>query len=87
MLVVWDIFIWLNMQTLGYLLMLAVMVYNGWMAIALILGSAMGYFLFGPSFMKLNLQNCQIIQETFCSLHCNETGKQFPCMPTKIGID
>jgi len=31
----------------GYFLMLAIMTYNGWVAIAIVVGAAIGYFIFG----------------------------------------
>lgn len=73
-LVLSDVLVWFNIQILGFLLMLVVMLYNGWMVIVLILGSTTGYFIFGPRFMKINLENCQTIRETFCSSSCPEPG-------------
>ncbi|KAF5299338.1 hypothetical protein FQA39_LY02511 [Lamprigera yunnana] len=69
---VWDAFLWLNIQVLGYIVMLVVMIYNGWLVISLILGSTVGYFFFGPSFIKISLQNCQTVQDTFCYVSCDE---------------
>lgn len=67
-----DAGIWLVLHNLGYFLMLTVMLYNGWMFVSILLGSALGYFIFGQVFMKLNLQNCQIIRDTYCMKHCGE---------------
>lgn len=55
--------------------MLVVMVYNGWFLIAVVIGGGVGYFVFGQAFMKINLQNCQIIRDTHCMLKCGEPGK------------
>lgn len=56
--------------------MLAVMAYNVWMTLAIITGGGLGYFVFGQSFMKINLQNCQTLRATYCVLNCGgESGK------------
>ncbi|KAK4881152.1 hypothetical protein RN001_004471 [Aquatica leii] len=70
---IWDIFLWLNMQILGYILMLVVMLYNGWLVISLIAGSTIGYFMFGTSFVKINVQNCKTVTETFCYSACGDS--------------
>lgn len=54
--------------------MLSVMVYNGWILVSAILGGGIGYFTFGQKFMKINLENCQIIRDTWCMQSCGETG-------------
>lgn len=55
--------------------MLCAMLYNGWLFIAVIIGGGIGYFVFGQTFMKINLQNCQVIRDTYCMLNCAEPGK------------
>lgn len=55
--------------------MLCAMLYNGWLFIAVIIGGGLGYFVFGQTFMKINLQNCQVIRDTYCMLNCAEPGK------------
>ena len=74
-LVVMDACLWLNIQLLGYIIMLIIMLYNGWLTISLIIGSAIGYFLFGTSFLKISLQNCQTIRDTFCYVNCVESDE------------
>lgn len=54
--------------------MLSVMFYNGWFIISVILGGGLGYFMFGQTFMKINLQNCQVIKDTYCMQKCDEPG-------------
>lgn len=41
---------------LGYLLMLAVMTYNVYINVALVLGGCLGYWIFGPKLIELNLK-------------------------------
>lgn len=51
-----EVFHWSVHTTLGYLLMLAVMSYNGYLSIALALGGGLGYWVFGPSLQQLNMR-------------------------------
>lgn len=44
---------------LGYALMLSVMVYSGWLFVAVVLGMGLGYFVFGHISMKINMENVQ----------------------------
>jgi len=46
-------------NTLGYALMLSVMIYNGYLFITVVLGMGLGYFLFGHISMKVNMENMQ----------------------------
>ncbi|GLV40144.1 hypothetical protein CBL_03708 [Carabus blaptoides fortunei] len=52
-----KIFLWLVQQHVGIFLMLAVMSYNGFIFIAIITGSGIGYYLFGPALTKINIEN------------------------------
>ncbi|RZC36867.1 copper transporter 5.1 [Asbolus verrucosus] len=67
-----EISLWFLLQNLGYILMLSVMLYNGWLFLSAVLGGGLGHFIFGQKFMKINLQNCQIIRDTFCMRKCGE---------------
>jgi copper transporter 1 len=67
-----EISLWFSLQNLGYILMLSVMLYNGWLFVSAVLGGGLGYFIFGQMFMKTNLQNCQIIRDTWCMQKCGE---------------
>ncbi|KAJ3645060.1 hypothetical protein Zmor_022748 [Zophobas morio] len=67
-----EISLWFSLQNLGYILMLSVMGYNGWVLISAVVGGGVGYFVFGQMFMKINLQNCQIIRDTWCMQKCGE---------------
>ncbi|XP_055380475.1 probable low affinity copper uptake protein 2 [Condylostylus longicornis] len=49
--------VFLFQTVLGYLLMLTVMVYNGYVFVVVILGCALGYFFFGHIAMKINMEN------------------------------
>lgn len=65
----------LSIQVGGYGLMLSVMSFNGWMLVATVLGAGAGYFLFGTGFMKINIENCQMVQKTYCMINCINPGK------------
>ncbi|XP_023015283.2 uncharacterized protein isoform X1 [Leptinotarsa decemlineata] len=67
-----EISLWLLLQNLGYFIMLAVMVYNAWFLVSAVIGGALGYFIFGHMFMKINLQNCQIMRSAYCTQICGE---------------
>ncbi|CAH1154698.1 unnamed protein product [Phaedon cochleariae] len=68
-----EISLWLLLQNLGYFIMLAVMVYNAWFLVSAVLGGALGYFIFGQMFMKINIQNCQLMRSAYCTQICGET--------------
>ncbi|KAB0803898.1 hypothetical protein PPYR_00868 [Photinus pyralis] len=67
-----DACLWINIHVLGYILMLVIMVYNGWLIISLLIGSGIGYFLFGTQFIKITMQNFQTVRDTFCYMNCAE---------------
>lgn len=70
-----EALIFLIQALLGYFLMLAVMSYNGPVVIAIVLGMALGYFLFGHLTMDLNWQSQRMNHTTFkCSTNCPEGG-------------
>lgn len=47
---------WSLHTTLGYILMMAVMTYNGYISIALVIGGCLGYWIFGPTLVQSNMQ-------------------------------
>lgn len=49
--------IFLLHNVLGYFLMLAAMVYNVYVFIAIVFGMGLGYFLFGHKAVKINIEN------------------------------
>lgn len=62
--------------SLGYFLMLSVMLYNGFLAITIILAMGLGYFLFGHISMKVNMENVQArTTRVICTPKCADTGK------------
>lgn len=70
-----EALIFLFQAVLGYFLMLAVMSYNGPIFLAVVLGMAFGYFLFGHFTMGLNMQTQQLSHTTFtCSTNCPNGG-------------
>lgn len=54
-----DVAIFLTHSVLSYVLMLSVMVYSGWLFVAVVLGMGLGYFVFGHISMKINMENVQ----------------------------
>ncbi|XP_076232683.1 protein SLC31A2 isoform X2 [Calliopsis andreniformis] len=50
-----QVFHWFIHTFLGYLLMMAVMTYNAYINIALVLGGCLGYWIFGPKLIELNM--------------------------------
>lgn len=69
-----DIILWLFNLNTTYFVMLIVMLYNGWFMISILIGSAIGYFIFGHSFAKINIQNYKIIRQSYCMYSCPEAG-------------
>jgi len=60
---------------LNYGLMLSVMLFNGYIFVAVVMGAFVGYFLFGHLSMKTNMENLQAIQtKMVCSSRCAESG-------------
>lgn len=72
-----TIFLFHNM--LGYALMLTVMIYNGYLFVAVVGGMALGYFLFGHMSMKVNMENVQARQtNVICTARCLQTDSVNP---------
>lgn len=68
-----EVSLWVLLQNIGYLIMLSVMLYDAWLFLSALIGGGFGYFIFGQKFMKINLENCHIIRETYCTQICGET--------------
>ncbi|XP_011299627.1 copper transporter 5.1-like isoform X2 [Fopius arisanus] len=51
-----EVFHYAVHAALGYIMMLAAMTYNGYICLALITGAAIGYHIFGPTLLALNLK-------------------------------
>lgn len=70
-----EAIVFLFHNSMGYAIMLAVMYYNGWLFVAVILGMGIGYFIFGHISMKINMENVQARTTTvICSPACPEAG-------------
>lgn len=66
-------------NSIGYALMLSVMVYSGWLFLAVVLSMGVGYFFFGHIAMKVNMESIQarttkVICSPACSQACAEAG-------------
>jgi solute carrier family 31 (copper transporter), member 1 len=71
-----EISIFFFHNVLNYGLMLAVMMFNGYIFVAVVMGAFIGYFLFGHLSMKTNMENLQAIQtKIICSTRCADSGK------------
>ncbi|XP_044730247.1 probable low affinity copper uptake protein 2 [Chrysoperla carnea] len=64
--------LWFFQEIIGYGLMLSVMMYNGYMTIAVGIGAGIGYFLFGQTLLKINKENCAVKKESLCFMTCHE---------------
>nr|CAD7598161.1 unnamed protein product [Timema genevievae] len=53
--------LYLIQDTLGYLLMLCVMTYNGYFTVAVSLGAGLGYLVFGPALTEIGLNSASKI--------------------------
>lgn len=68
---------WTIHVVLGYILMLTVMTFNGYMTIVLAIGSGIGYFVFGPILIDLNIKKFQkqrkVVQDNTQCTDCTGT--------------
>ncbi|XP_014603383.1 PREDICTED: probable low affinity copper uptake protein 2 isoform X2 [Polistes canadensis] len=64
---------WSIHTTLGYMLMMAVMTYNVYISIVLVIGSCLGYWIFGPVLIELNMRRFQERQKIIkCDKKCTD---------------
>ncbi|XP_012527955.1 probable low affinity copper uptake protein 2 [Monomorium pharaonis] len=64
---------WFLHTVLSYILMMAIMTYNAYITIALAVGACIGYYIFGPTLIQLNLQNFQRKQAIAeCDKNCED---------------
>lgn len=57
---------------LGYILMMAVMTYNVYISIALAIGGSLGYWIFGPALIELNMSQFRKRQKIIkCDKECS----------------
>ncbi|XP_039308047.1 probable low affinity copper uptake protein 2 isoform X1 [Solenopsis invicta] len=64
---------WSLHTALGYILMMAVMTYNAYITIALVVGACIGYCIFGPTLIQLNIQYFQRKQAIMeCDKNCED---------------
>ncbi|XP_047037787.1 uncharacterized protein LOC110374636 [Helicoverpa armigera] len=59
----------------GYLLMLAVMVYNVHLLLAVVFGMMLGYFLFGTKLTRLQMQCFSRKRVVICTPECDDTAE------------
>lgn len=64
-----QVFYWSIHTFLGYILMLAIMSYNVYINIAIVLGGCLGYWIFGPKLIELNQKRFQKRQKF---LNCDD---------------
>lgn len=76
-----ETIIFLLHNTIGYAVMLSVMLYSGWMFIAVVLSMGLGYFFFGHISMKINMESIQArTTKVVCTPGCAEAGSSRNCM-------
>ncbi|CAG5035044.1 unnamed protein product [Parnassius apollo] len=61
-------------NVVGYLLMLAVMVYNVHLLLAVVFGMMLGYFLFGTKLTRLQMQCFRTKRVVICTPECDDTA-------------
>lgn len=67
-------------NSIGYAVMLGVMMYSGWMFVAVILGMGLGYFFFGHVSMKINMESIHArTAKVICSQTCPAGGSSENC--------
>lgn len=70
-----EFVVFLFHNVLNYFLMLVVMLYNGYLFLAVVAGMTLGYFMFGHISMKINMENLQARQtRIMCSPRCGDAG-------------
>ncbi|CAH0722155.1 unnamed protein product, partial [Brenthis ino] len=62
-------------NVVGYLLMLAVMVYNVHLLLAVVFGMMLGYFLFGTKLTRLQMQCFGTKRVVICTPECDDTDR------------
>ncbi|CAG9575405.1 unnamed protein product [Danaus chrysippus] len=62
-------------NVVGYLLMLAVMIYNVHLMLAVVFGMMLGYFLFGTKLTRLQMQCFSTKRVVICTPECDDTGE------------
>ncbi|XP_017880769.1 uncharacterized protein LOC108625345 isoform X2 [Ceratina calcarata] len=68
-----QVFHWSIHTFLSYLLMLAVMTYNVYVNVAIVLGGCLGYWIFGPRLIELNMKQFHDKQRLLdCDKECAE---------------
>lgn len=68
-------FVFMVHNIVGYLLMLAVMVYNVQLMLAVVLGMMLGYFLFGTKLTRLQMQCFGTKRVVICTPECDDTAE------------
>uniref|UniRef100_A0A336K857 Copper transport protein n=1 Tax=Culicoides sonorensis TaxID=179676 RepID=A0A336K857_CULSO len=70
-------------NALGYALMLTVMIYNGYLFIAVVAGMTIGYLLFGHISMKINMENVRAVQsKVVCNTSCPDGASIASTLPS-----
>ncbi|KAL4719059.1 hypothetical protein ACJJTC_015398 [Scirpophaga incertulas] len=67
--------VFLAHNVVGYLLMLAVMVYNVHLMLAVVFGMMLGYFLFGTILTKLQMECFGVKRVVICTPDCDDTAE------------
>lgn len=76
-------------NVVGYLLMLAVMVYNVHLLLAVVFGMMLGYFLFGTKLTRLQMQCFGTKRVVICTPECDDTAESTtpPLLDTSISSE
>lgn len=68
-------FIFIVHNVVGYMLMLAVMIYNVHLLLAVVFGTMLGYFLFGTKLTRLQMQCFSTKRVVICTPECDDTAE------------
>lgn len=72
---------------LGYILMLAVMSYNVYINIALVLGGSIGYWIFGPKLIELNMKRFYQKQNMLdCDKECADNSINYEGQSSTVSV-
>ncbi|GBP08223.1 High affinity copper uptake protein 1 [Eumeta japonica] len=65
-------------NTVGYLLMLVVMLYNVYLILAVVFGMTLGYFLFGSKLVRIKMRCFVTKRVVICTPECDDTAEEIP---------
>ncbi|XP_032687746.1 probable low affinity copper uptake protein 2 [Odontomachus brunneus] len=78
---------WSLHTTFAYILMMAVMTYNVYVTVALVIGGSLGYWLFSPTLIQLKMQQFHRKQAIIeCDKNCEAVSENQERRPSTVSI-